>query len=244
MNDNVDPFRDWDSAYVLGALGSDDRRAFERHLATCPACAAAVAELAGLPGILGRLTADEAVAVDSAVRDERLRDGMHDPGRLQRLAASVRRRRRRVRAGLLGAGLGLAAILVVGGIVAGTGMQPTGTSIAGSTGHASRNALAMEQVQPGVMTAELTVSTKAWGTRLDWNCSYLAQGPWGQGDGSASYDLVITDRSGRQTTVATWTASGPGATGLAASTSVRASDIRSVDIRRTGSDTALVRTML
>ena len=44
MTDPTDQFRDWDAAYVLGALDADDRRAFERHLGTCPECSAAVAE--------------------------------------------------------------------------------------------------------------------------------------------------------------------------------------------------------
>ena len=48
MTDEVDRFRDWDAAYVLGALDADDRRVFERHLRTCSECAAAVAEFAVL----------------------------------------------------------------------------------------------------------------------------------------------------------------------------------------------------
>ena len=44
-----DPYREWDAAYVLGALSPRDRRAFEQHLATCAACREAVAELAGMP---------------------------------------------------------------------------------------------------------------------------------------------------------------------------------------------------
>ena len=46
MSETTDRFRDWDAAYVLGALSTEDRRAFERHLASCPECAADVAELA------------------------------------------------------------------------------------------------------------------------------------------------------------------------------------------------------
>ena len=41
-----DEFAEWDAAYVLGALSPSDRRAYERHLAECDACRAAVADLA------------------------------------------------------------------------------------------------------------------------------------------------------------------------------------------------------
>ena len=47
-----------DGAYVLGALSPAERAAYERHLSTCSACREAVAEIAVLPGLLGRL--DEA----------------------------------------------------------------------------------------------------------------------------------------------------------------------------------------
>ncbi len=36
VTDTTDRFRDWDAAYVLGALDSEDRRAFERHLRDLP----------------------------------------------------------------------------------------------------------------------------------------------------------------------------------------------------------------
>ncbi|NUU15630.1 anti-sigma factor family protein, partial [Curtobacterium pusillum] len=58
-----DRYRDWDAAYVLGSLPTDERLEYERHLETCAACRAAVAELAGMPGLLGRLPAEDAVAI-------------------------------------------------------------------------------------------------------------------------------------------------------------------------------------
>ncbi|EGD42911.1 putative transmembrane anti-sigma factor, partial [Nocardioidaceae bacterium Broad-1] len=65
MNDHLDAsghetFADWDASYVLGALSPSDRRAFERHLTTCSVCRDAVAELAGMPGLLGALSREEA----------------------------------------------------------------------------------------------------------------------------------------------------------------------------------------
>jgi hypothetical protein len=39
--------------YVLGALTPEEAQEFTRHLATCPACRGEVAELSGLPAVLG-----------------------------------------------------------------------------------------------------------------------------------------------------------------------------------------------
>ena len=52
-----------DAAYVLGALSPTERQDFERHLSTCSDCARSVRELAGLPGLLSRLTQDEVLAL-------------------------------------------------------------------------------------------------------------------------------------------------------------------------------------
>jgi anti-sigma factor RsiW len=48
--------------YVLGALSPAERYRFERHLASCPACRDELVGLAGLPGLLRRLSAAEAAA--------------------------------------------------------------------------------------------------------------------------------------------------------------------------------------
>jgi anti-sigma factor RsiW len=50
-------------AYVLGALPPAERDAFERHLGECEICRAEVADLAVLPGLLGRLDAATAEAI-------------------------------------------------------------------------------------------------------------------------------------------------------------------------------------
>jgi hypothetical protein len=50
-------------AYVLGALVPAERDAFERHLGECSICREEVAELAVLPGLLGRIDAATAMAV-------------------------------------------------------------------------------------------------------------------------------------------------------------------------------------
>ena len=47
-----DPYAMWDAAYVLGSLSGHERREFEAHMATCPQCREAVAELSGIPALL------------------------------------------------------------------------------------------------------------------------------------------------------------------------------------------------
>ena len=59
-----DPYILWDAAYVLGSLSGTERREFEAHMATCPSCKAAVAELSGMPALLAQLDAQEVEALD------------------------------------------------------------------------------------------------------------------------------------------------------------------------------------
>ena len=61
-----DPYREWDAAYLVGALSAKDRRVYEEHLHTCEECSAGVASLAGIPGVLAALPADRALATITA----------------------------------------------------------------------------------------------------------------------------------------------------------------------------------
>ena len=58
MNDH-DRLGEWSAAYVLGALDSEDRRLFERHLDSCDLCAADVASFAPIPGLLSKVDVGE-----------------------------------------------------------------------------------------------------------------------------------------------------------------------------------------
>jgi hypothetical protein len=231
MTDTTDRFRDWDAAYVLGALDSEDRRAYERHLTECPTCAAAVAQFAGLPGILSKLSTEDAVALLSdedvtAGVDDHLRDGVLTPGLVQRLAFAAKRRRRRIRFSVIAAAVAVVALLSVGGIAYVTSQPATGATVA------------MTQIDQHVVTARMTISRKAWGTRFDWSCTYAhtessEPGQW--------YDLVVTLKSGEQKTVANWGAGSDAAAGLSASSAIPTADISSVEIRLTGSTKTLLR---
>ena len=232
MTDTIDRFRDWDAAYVLGALDSEDRRAFEQHLATCPACSAAIAEFAGLPGILSKLSTEDAVALlrdeDAPVgSDDHLRDGVHTPGLVQMLAVASSRRRRRIRLGMLGAAIAVVALITVGGVVFTATQTPAAATVA------------MVPIQQHAVTASMSITKKGWGTRFDWSCTYPEA--TGKYTSPVSYDLVVVNRSGARTVVASWTAVGPHAAGLTASSDIAYGDISSVEIRLAGSSTALLR---
>jgi hypothetical protein len=255
-----DEFSDWDAAYVAGLLSPDERRSFERHLAECPACAKAVSEIAGLPGLLGRLAPAEAEALlagdpvpgsssTSPTSSSSSSSSSQEPGRVQDLArrAGRSRRRARRRLGALVAGGGVLVAAV--GLLAGLGLGFGGTAPtapapeAQATSTASPGVVrAMAQVEPGWLDAELTVSEKGWGTRFDWNCSYRVE-PTDVYE-PVDYDLVVTDAEGVETTVASWSATGTEAGSLSASTRIPTTDIRSVDIRLTDTDRPLVRTTL
>ena len=250
MTESHDPYRDWDAAYVLGALSPDERRAFERHLTECPRCASAVAELAGMPGILGLLSADDATTTAGA--GDALRTAAHQPSDVQRLAARVRSERRRTRRVVsLVTALG-AVLLVAGGIGLGSAVlaprpgEGPPSPAATSTGIPA-DVVEMTPLASAALTADLTVTAKKWGTLLTWECRY-DDAPWTEPTGGPvdrpQYALYVTEADGTETEVATWRAAGERARGLTAATSIRTDDIASIEIRTTPGNEALARATL
>jgi hypothetical protein len=229
------PIHEWDGAYVLGALSPDERRRYEEHLVECPACSRSVQELAGIPGILGTLDQEEALALRDLPDDAALRDGVHAPDRAAGVARRVRRRRRRTR---LATALVLAAVLVVGSVGGWTVvrvLQPAARPIAASH--------VLTAVGDSHLTADLTATPVGWGTRIEWSCDYAAHGAAPSGAYTpTSYSLVVHTDAGSATTVATWTSDEGQAKGLVAATAIPADEIASVDIRVTGTATPLART--
>ena len=157
-----------DGAYVLGALSPAERAAYERHLATCSFCREAVADIAVLPGLLGRLDPadfEKLLGLDTRPSRNR-RTSMPD---LVMAAQSTRREeRRRIRWRLLGSALTAACLALVVGIGAvfwmgrGAGPGPVpGPTIAMTP--------ANERVQ---VTAKINLAGAAGGTKVDLVCFY------------------------------------------------------------------------
>lgn len=206
----TDPYADWDAAYVLGALASDERRAYEEHLEECAACRRAVGEIAGIPGLLSRDVFDDEPGPE------------REAAPVADLAARVGRRRRRRRV-LLGAA---AAFLVVAG--AGAGALAASWTAQPQAARETGAPVALGPVDDSGVTAEMVVTSTDWGTRMDWSCSY----PQGVDVADVGYELTVTDRKGASSVIASWIGDDAGAAeDLAAVTSLPVDDIGRIDLR-------------
>lgn len=184
-----------DGAYVIGALAPADRAAYERHLAGCADCRQAVAEVAVLPGLLGRLDPTG------------LEQFLPSPAETNRVpalldAASERRRRERsatrrryalttlVAAALaLLAGFGTAALL------------PREPVVPPDPG------LRMVAMQPVAGTApvhaEVALTGTRWGTEVTMRCGYDANADYRK---AYTFRLVAHGPNGATEQIGSWLA--------------------------------------
>ncbi|EFG76302.1 hypothetical protein HMPREF0591_3845 [Mycobacterium parascrofulaceum ATCC BAA-614] len=195
-----DPYVMWDAAYVLGSLSAAERREFEAHLAHCPACREAVADLSGVPALLSQLGPDEVAAINDA--GPRSVTPELSPELLTSLLAKVSWRRRRTRIVTWVASAAAAVVLAIGVFV---GVQ--GYSSSSSSQQVTASAAPMAQVGTTLLTSTVQLSSQHWGTSINLRCVCLA--PL-----NAHHDtlaMVVVGRDGSQTRLATWVAE-PGRT--------------------------------
>ncbi len=210
----------WDAAYVLGSLSPADRREFEAHLSGCPSCSQAVAELSGMPALLSKLDSDTVASIN---------DGDHaieaPPNLLPSLLSAVHQRRRRSRVMTWSASAAAAAVLAIGvfvGVAGLTGHSPTSAPPQAS----SVSALPMAQVGTKALASTVSLSSQHWGTFIDLQCVCLAP-VYAHHDRLA---MVVVNRDGTHTQLATWIAE-PGHTATpAGSISTPADQIASVQV--------------
>ena len=237
MNEFDDPFKDWDAAYVLGALSSDERKEYESHLTNCANCTAGVAAFAGIPGILGKIDSQTALALLDNASGDLISSSWNESASVLKLAKRVEEDRRRSRIfqtiGLVAASI----ILIITGVTVGVVVHSSNGNSAASTNSLGR-VLHVTNLQPQIMTATFRVTSKPWGTRFDWNCTY--PNSISSKYSSLNYNLVVTDKSGRNTVIATWSASGSKAVGLAATSALPESQIKFVEVTLAGSSNPLV----
>jgi hypothetical protein len=188
-----DRYVTWDAAYVLGSLSSGERHEYEAHLANCPRCQAAVAELTGVPALLAQLDAVDVKALD----DEQPESPPAEV--LTSLLDKVQSQRRRSRWLMIGSVAAAAAAIVVALVIA---VLPGVMGSQSETPEAGGTTVEMAKVAPTPINATVTLTGFGWGTRIDMACTY---GDWGQRDAPPqNLGMVVVGRDGSQAEVATW----------------------------------------
>jgi hypothetical protein len=234
-----DAYAQWDAAYVLGALSASQRQEFEEHLATCRTCSRAVAELAGMPGLLAQVPVGEVLAMDArgeaptpprslmpVLPDERRFPSARGWSRLRRYAVPA---------------VAAAALLVggAGGYGLRTALTEEPSAVASAPGR-----LAFSAVVPSSMTAVVDVVPSGEGTVFKVECQYgksTATSPGGVGDAWAEYAIFVVDRSGQAEQAKTWKANPDRVMRPTASSPLPVSQISAVEIRAVESGTTLMR---
>lgn len=206
VNDPVTVTCDSVAAYVLGALPAAERSEFESHLAGCEDCRQSVGELAGIPGLLSRVSPDD-LADPTPVPDTLV------PRLLREVRRSGRRRR------FLVSTVSAAAVL----------LAVVGTALVVDRANDGAPAMtAMTAVVKSPVTASASLVAHGWGTEITMTCRYADDSEW-----SRPYDLVAVDDEGKSYNVARWVV-GPGKTAsVSGSVPVQPDHLDRVEIRLT-----------
>lgn len=153
---------------------------------------------------------------------------------LPKLLESARRSRRRARRRVV-------ALVAAAAAVAAAVALVVPWLLSSPTPSESGQLLAMAQTVPGPITAEATLYAEPWGTRIQVVCLYAASagGPASGGPAKVfQYALYVTDRSGTDTQVASWSAAAGSRSTPVATTRLMRDQINRIDIRLV--DTGLV----
>ena len=220
---STDEFALYDAAYVLGSLSPAERRDFETHLKGCADCASSVGALAGLPGLMSKVSVEDLTAQIEAPPEMLLPS----------LARAVRRERGRRRLALGGSAVAAACLVAVGALALPGPASPAGPLVVATTTSSSSSSgtssLVLTAVVPSPVTASARLVDMAWGTRIDLTCAYDARAYFP--DDVGSYALVVIDRSGAAQQVATWKALANRKITVMGASSLARQDIATVEIR-------------
>ncbi|HWU33394.1 MAG TPA: hypothetical protein VN108_10990, partial [Marmoricola sp.] len=166
---------------------------------------------APMPGLLGKLDPEEALAI--------LAEGGEPlPLPAKPLREKEERRPRRVRL--------IAACLVAAAVVVTAILVPT---LSQSSSKAQTTNVALSQAVASPLTASVVLTRASWGTRVDMTCTYAAR----YGGLDQTYQLFVVDRLGHASLVSSWR-SGPGDVArTTGSTDLNPSEIAAVQVRDT-----------
>jgi hypothetical protein len=174
VNEHIDV-----GAYALGLLEQADRQAFEEHLATCPACAAELAELSGMKDLLTGL--DPVPSATEETSEAEVVD-------LVRRHAAGRRRRARWRVTLSAAA---AVVLLAGGVAIGlaSASRPAPPAHGKVVSHSATNHVTH-------VRGRVSLAAKTWGTMITLDLFGVA--------GPLDCQIVVVSRSGEHQVLGSW----------------------------------------
>ena len=205
-------------AYVLGALEPSERSRVDAHLSTCVDCREELASLAGIPGLLGRLSRD----------DFEVGPTQPGPQLLDRLlaAAAAERGREHKRRWVLSAA---ASVIVVAAVSVAVGVS--------QNDHDKTVAAVGPAPSPGVsqtftatnaanhVQASVVEWKKGWGASLQVTVTGVTADLAG-----TSCQLIAVGPGGKTEVAASWAAPGEGYTGVAKVNANGATSLASTDI--------------
>jgi anti-sigma factor RsiW len=220
------PYELWDGSYVLGSLSPAERREFEAHLDGCRQCSRAVRDLAGLPGLLGRIGPE--IFEESA--PEPVPETL-----LPRLSRAVRRQQQHRTWFTAGIAAAAAVVVTTAGVLIVDHSNSSSNEVANPPSSSSSVApppagRKFTSVSSDPMVASVALTPVAWGTRLDLTCSYPRNAAQYE---TGAYAMVVHTKDGRTERVATWNGT-PGATmHVSGATASWKKNIKSVEITHT-----------
>lgn len=187
--------------YVLGALDPAERAEVDAHLAGCASCRDELAALAGVPGLLSRLTPDEAAAGPPAPSDALLES------LLRRVARERAARRRRWLAAVA------AVVVLIAGAVAGVAALRSGS---GPSTSPSR-VVAARDVATGV-AVRVSLASRPSGTALTLSLTGVKA--------EERCRLRVVGADGSSEVAASWVASYSGAAQVTGWTAIPVGSVR------------------
>ncbi len=206
--------------YVLGGLSDADHAAYATHLRECPICQRELAQVSGIPRLLD--LASDAALSPADMSPARSEPPIPEPAIV---LALIRARRRRSRFLTSVAAVALAAAMLGTGAAIGLNLGRTNTPAAAARISASPGTGSQAAVQVAFVS-------KAWGTELQVDGANLPT------DGEMA--LWVNDTGGRDTQVATWTATTSGKVKLTAACASHVDSIRTVELRTAGGSVVAV----
>jgi predicted anti-sigma-YlaC factor YlaD len=215
-------------AYVLGALDPAEASTVATHLDACPECREEVAELSGMPSMLGMLSEEEAASIASAGPAF---ESSADDALLRRLLDTVAAERsaqvqqvhefkrhkasRRVWSRRLVA-VAAACAVAAGGTAVGVNLaQPHRASTSASQTFSATDASTH-------VAMAVTVQPTSWGTALQVKLTGVPQGE--------KCRLIVVQKDGSRHDVASWDATYTSDVSASASTAVRSSQLASFEV--------------